>query len=143
MTQLTIGKLAEETGVTADTLRYYEKMKLLKAQERSKAGYRLYDRETINVIRFIRGAKALNFTLEEIRSLLRLKTSDTATCSEMVTKTEEKIAEAERKIIELKEIKKVLTHLVKKCPGGDAPIEACPILEHLNKTADCCHPSNH
>src|SRR5471032_867228 len=108
MKQLTIGKLAELTGVTADTLRYYEKMKLVKAEGRSPAGYRLYNPGTVNVIRFIRGAKALNFTLEEIRQLLVINTSDRATCAQMVKHTEGKIAEAETKIEELKEINRVL-----------------------------------
>lgn len=135
MIQLTIGKLGEETGVSADTLRYYEKMKLLKAQGRSRAGYRLYDPETVSVVRFIRGAKALNFTLEEIRQLLAINTSDRSTCAEMVKHTENKIAEAETKILELKEIKRILTQLVKTCPGGNAPTDACPILDHIKGKA--------
>jgi DNA-binding transcriptional MerR regulator len=133
MQQLTIGKLAEETGITADTLRYYEKMKLLKAESRSRAGYRLYNPDSIAVVQFIRGAKALNFTLEEIRQLLAINTSDRATCAEMVKHTEGKIAEAETKIKELKEIKRVLTDLVKRCPGDATPIKACPIIDHIRK----------
>lgn len=131
MQQLTIGKLAEETGVTADTLRYYEKMKLLAASRRSAAGYRLYNADTVKVVRFIRGAKALNFTLEEIRHLLTINTSDQATCAQMVKHTEEKIAEAENKIRELKTIKRVLTDLVKRCPRDDTPITCCPIMDHI------------
>lgn len=131
MKQLTIGKLAALTGVTADTLCYYEKMKLLKAASRSSTGYRLYNPDTVHVIRFIRGAKALNFTLEEIRRLLIINTSDQATCAEMMRHTESKIAEAENKIEELKEIKRVLADLVKRCPGDDTPIKACPIVDHI------------
>lgn len=135
MKQLTIGKLAELTGTTADTLRYYEKMKLLKASSRSGAGYRLYDENVISVIRFIRGAKALNFTLVEIRKLLTLSTSDQASCAEVLQQTEGKIMEAEAKILELKEIKKVLSNLVKACPGGKTSTKACPILDHIQKKA--------
>ena len=69
MKQLTIGRLAELTGTTADTLRYYEKMKLIKESSRSKAGYRLYGEDAINIVRFIRAAKALNFTLVEIKEV--------------------------------------------------------------------------
>lgn len=133
MQRLTIGKLAELTGTTADTLRYYEKMKLLKAEKRSPAGYRLYSPDTVHVIRFIRGAKALNFTLEEIRKLLVINTSDRATCAEVLKHTEGKIAEAETKIQELKEIKRVLVGLVRHCPGDDTPVECCPIMEHIRK----------
>ena len=133
LNQLTIGKLAELTGTTADTLRYYEKMQLFAATSRSDAGYRLYDPDMVRVIRFIRGAKALNFTLEEIRKLLALNTSDQASCAEVVKQTEGKIVEAEAKILELKEIKKVLSELVKACPGDGTSAKACPILDHLQK----------
>jgi len=135
MTQLTIGKLAELTGITADTLRYYEKMKLVKADSRSAAGYRLYSPDTVKLIRFIRGAKALNFTLEEIRRLLALTSTDTTTCAEILKHTEQKITEAENKIEELKTIKTVLSDLVKRCPGDDTSIEACPILDHIRGKA--------
>lgn len=135
MKQLTIGKLAEATGTTADTLRYYEKMKLIKALSRSRAGYRLYDENSVSVVRFIRGAKALNFTLVEIRQLLTLTTSDQASCAEVLKHTESKIMEAEAKILELKEIKKVLSQLVKACPGDKTSAKVCPILDHIHKKA--------
>lgn len=135
MKQLTIGKLAELTGLTTDTLRYYEKMKLIKAESRSDSGYRLYDQNAVGVVRFIRGAKALNFTLTEIRQLLSLSTSDRASCAEVLKYTEGKIKEAEVKILELKEIKKVLSQLVKTCPGDSTSVKACPILDHIQKKA--------
>ncbi len=129
--QLTIGKLAELTGTTADTLRYYEKMKLIKASSRSRAGYRLYNPEIASIIRFIKGAKALDFTLVEIRKLLALNSSDQATCAQIIDKTEVKITEAEIRIRELKKIKKVLKGLVEQCPGGDMSVDICPILKHI------------
>lgn len=133
MKQLTIGKLAEMTGVSADTLRYYEKMRLIKAAARSQAGYRLYEEDAIRVIRFIRGAKALNFTLVEIRKLLAMDTSDQTSCAEVLKATEGKITEAETRILELKEIKSVLTELVKACPGDSTSSKECPILDHLQQ----------
>lgn len=135
MKKLSIGKLAELTGTTADTLRYYEKMKLIKAESRSSAGYRLYNEDAVSIIRFIRGGKALGFTLVEIRDLLTLSTSDQASCAEVLKKTEGKIIEAEAKILELKEIKKVLTQLVKTCPGDDTSTKCCPILDHIQQKA--------
>ena len=88
MKRLTIGKLAELIGVSAETLRYYEKMKLIVADARSQAGYRLYNPDAVRVIRFIRGAKELDFTLGEIQQLLALKSSDKATCAEILKHTE-------------------------------------------------------
>jgi DNA-binding transcriptional MerR regulator len=133
MTQLSIGKLAELTGTTADTLRYYEKMKLIKAALRSSAGYRLYNEDAVSIVRFIRGGKSLGFTLTEIRELLTLSTSDQSSCAEVLKKTEGKIIEAEAKILELKEIKKVLTQLVKSCPGDETSTKCCPILDHIQQ----------
>ena len=133
MKQLTIGKLAEMAGVSADTLRYYEKMKLITAASRSTSGYRLYSPEDINVIRFIRGAKELNFTLDEIRQLMVLKSSDKATCSQILRHTESKIKQAEQRILELKEIRRVLKQLAEQCPADDTPTDCCPILDHISK----------
>jgi len=135
MKQLTIGKLAELTGVSADTLRYYEKTKLITGTSRSAAGYRLYDPDAVRVVRFIRGAKELSFTLDEIRQLLTLKTSDTSTCAEILKHTEAKLKEAESRIRELKEIRKVLKALAEQCPADNTPTDCCPILDHISKKA--------
>jgi DNA-binding transcriptional MerR regulator len=130
---LMIGKLSELTGVSADTLRYYEKAGLLRAQARSRAGYRIYSPDAVNIIRFIRGAKELHFTLEEIRQLLALKNTDKATCAQILQHTESKIKEAETRILELKEIKKVLKELARQCPADESPTDCCPILDHISR----------
>jgi DNA-binding transcriptional MerR regulator len=135
MKQLTIGKLAEMTGTSTDTLRYYEKLKLIKAKSRSSSGYRLFDADAVRVVRFIRGAKALNFTLDEIYNLLALDTSDKASCADVLRQTEIKIVEAKAKILELKEIEKVLQRLVKECPADGTSTKACPILDHIRNKA--------
>ncbi len=101
MKKITIGKLAQLTAVSADTLRYYEKMNLISVESRSAGGYRLYNEEAIRRVRFIRGAKALNFTLDEIKQLLLLKSSDKSTCAQILKHTEGKIKEAETRIAEL------------------------------------------
>jgi DNA-binding transcriptional MerR regulator len=130
---LTIGKLAERTGISSDTLRYYEKMGLIKATSRTSAGYRVYGEDAERILQFIRGAKTLNFTLEEIRQLLTLDRSDKATCAEVLQHTTGKISEAEQKIKELKSVKKILEGLVTQCPADSTSIKSCPILEHIKK----------
>lgn len=135
---LTIGKLAERTGISTDTLRYYEKMGLIKAASRSRAGYRIYGDDAERIIQFIRGAKTLNFTLEEIRQLLTLNRSDKATCAEVLSHTAGKIAEAEQKIRELKEVKKALLVLTKNCPGDDTSSTDCPILDCITRGGNDC-----
>lgn len=127
----TIGNIAEETGVSADTLRYYEKMGLIAPIKRTQSGYRIYTADAIRIIRFIRGAKALNFTLDEIRQLMALDASDKSTCAQMRKRTQEKLREAEQKIRELKEIKKLLDGLVNACPGDASSLRGCPIMQHI------------
>lgn len=131
--KLTVGRLAKRTNVSSDTLRYYEKMGLIKSITRSGAGYRIYDPETENVIQFIKGAKSLNFTLKEIRKLLFLKHSDKATCSEVLEYTANKITEAERKIKELKEVKGILTSLTKEYSNGKASAIDYPVMEYIRQ----------
>jgi DNA-binding transcriptional MerR regulator len=135
MKQLTIGKLAELSGVSTDTLRYYEKMRLIKAAGRTASGYRVYDSDAERLVRFIRGAKTLNFTLEEIRELLSLESSDKANCADILKRTADKVKEAEAKIRELKEVQKVLKQLAKECPGDETPLDCCPILDHIKGAA--------
>lgn len=131
MEKLTIGKLAEECGVSIDTIRYYERFKLLPAHGRSKAGYRLYTPESVRRLHFIKTSKELGFTLDEIKKLLALKSSKDATCDQMLKRTRAKIAEAKGEIKELVHIETALTRLADGCPGGKAPISECPILDHL------------
>lgn len=132
MKEITIGKLSKQSRVSIDTLRYYEKLGLLKAQ-RTGSGYRLYDENALKTVNFILGAKSLNFTLDEIRDLLTVTSSNRATCAEMAQWAEVKIKEAEKKIRELKEIKRVLQSLADACPSDATPVEACPILSHMKK----------
>lgn len=128
---LTIGKLAEECDVTIDTIRYYERFKLMQAQGRSKAGYRLYGPDSVRRLMFIKRSKELGFTLDEIKKLLALKSSKDATCAEMLERTHAKVAEAKEQVRALTHIEDALTRLSAICPGGDMPISKCPILDHL------------
>ncbi|MFZ4762360.1 MAG: heavy metal-responsive transcriptional regulator [Alphaproteobacteria bacterium] len=130
---LTIGKLAELTGTTPDTLRYYEKIKLIAAVSRSDAGYRLYDADVIHRVQFIRGAKALNFTLEEIGYLMALNASDKTTCAEILSRIQEKIKQAQMRIIELQATQAVLEDLANQCPADDSPLNCCPIFNYINR----------
>jgi DNA-binding transcriptional MerR regulator len=130
--KLTIGDIATETGVSTDTLRYYEKMGLIAPIARTRAGYRIYCTDSIRIIRFIRGAKALNFTLDEIRQLMALDTSRQATCAQMHRRAQEKLHEAEQRIRELKAIKTRLSALV----------STCRVTPHPSHTARSCNTSS-
>ena len=131
MNDLTIGQLAKESNVRTDTIRYYEQLGIINPEGRSNAGYRLYGPESIRTIKFIRRAKNLGFTLAEIKVLLSLKASQTATCRDMLERTEAKIVEAKENMRHLNDMHDVLEKLSEACPGGDMPLSECPILDHL------------
>ncbi len=131
MPHLTIGKLAERTGVSTDTLRYYEKLELLKAGARTIAGYRLYHYDAVRIVRFIRGAQSLQFSLADIRGLLSLSDSDAKACRQVLKRTEDKIREAETAIMDLQEIKKTVGALVEK--RDDAPRSGRSVMDMLRR----------
>ena len=131
MANLTIGKLAKACDVNIDTIRYYEGLGLLPPEGRTEAGYRIYNSESLNRLKFIRQAQRLDFTLDEIKEMLALRVSDAGKCADVHQKAEAKIALIEEKEKELRAIKKALKELVAACRDGDAPASECPILEIL------------
>ena len=133
---LTIAKLARASGVNRETIRFYEARGLLAAPPRSASGYRLYALSDARRVRFIRVAQALGFTLEEIGELLTLRGSPNGTCGIVQSKAMEKIAQIDRKIKALTDMKAVLVEVASECSGGSSPIEECPILSALDRKAD-------
>lgn len=131
-TLLTIGKLAKLTGTTAVTIRFYEKHGLLPKSKRSEGGYRLYPEDVIPRFHFIRNAKSVGFSLEEIKILLDLQKSKNSTSKHVRDTTIEKIEEIKTKIDQLKKMQKALESWVKVC-DGKVSIDKCPILENLYK----------
>lgn len=132
MKALTIGKLATQSGVGIETVRFYERNGLIPKPPRSDAGYRLYSNEAVRRVQFIRHAKDLGFSLKEIKELLSLRASPRAKCTDVRAKATAKIADIESRIASLKAMKKALAMLIAQC-SGDEPATACPILEALNR----------
>ena len=130
MAKLTIGKVAEACGVKIDTLRYYERMRLIEPERRTASGYRIYLPESISRVKFIKNAQGLGFSLDEIRALLEFHGSEISTAGDVLQATENKIVEFQHKIKELQKIHKVLEDLAAQCPGI-GPVSNCPILDHL------------
>lgn len=130
MKPLTIGEVARQAGVGIETVRFYERQGLLEEPERRASGYRQFDQEAIAVLKFIRRAKELGFTLKEIKSLLALRMDASATKAEVREQAKAKVADIEAKIADLQRMRDVLTKLVKKC-HGDGAATGCPILEAL------------
>ena len=130
MSNLGIGQLAKRAGVAIDTVRYYERNKLLAPAGRLASGYRRYGEAELKRLRFIRRAKALGFTLADIRGLLSL--SDERNVAKVKRAAEAKLTDIEQRIAELQRIRRGLQTLVEACPGHGRA-EACPILNALTQ----------
>ncbi len=124
-----IGQLAKRAGVAVDTVRYYERNDLLSPTSRLASGYRRYGEAELKRLRFIRRAKALGFTLAEIRGLLSL--SAERNVAKVKRAAEAKLADIEKRINELERIGSGLRTLIQACPGHGRA-EACPILNALS-----------
>jgi DNA-binding transcriptional MerR regulator len=128
MSTLGIGQLARRAGVAIDTVRYYERNQLLPPAGRLASGYRRYGETELKRLRFIRRAKALGLSLEDIRALLSL--SDERSVAKLKRAAEAKLNDIERRFAELERIGDGLRKLVAACPGHGRA-EACPILNAL------------
>ena len=129
--RLTIGRVARAAGVGIDTIRYYEREGLLPEPERRLSGYRDYTPDAVTRLRFIRRAKELGFTLEEIRELLALSADRERGVRGVKQRAEARLVEIERRIRELKRVQRGLKSLIDACPGHGA-LESCPILTALS-----------
>lgn len=127
-TALTIGALARRAGVNVETIRYYQRLKLLALPALPLGGIRRYPAETAQRVRFIKRAQQLGFTLKEVAGLLAL--AEGKECSASCGLAECKLWEIERKIADLKSIHAALGSLAREC-RKTGPGNACPIIEAL------------
>ncbi len=127
----TIGKLAAETDVTADTVRYYEREGLLAPASKTAAGYRLYGEDAVRRLRFIKQAQQCGFSLMEIRELLTLRNSDAACCKDVKSVAVAKKLQLEHKIRALQVMSGALSELIASCNAETRPLDECPILAAL------------
>ncbi|RPE81675.1 heavy metal-responsive transcriptional regulator [Vulcaniibacterium tengchongense] len=125
-----IGQLAKRAGVSIDTVRYYERQGVLPPAPRQASGYRRYDEQDLARLRFLRRAKALGFTLNEIQELLALSGRRDGDMAALKAAASEKLADVERKLAELARIRDGLRALVDACPGH-GELQRCPILAAL------------
>jgi len=124
---MTIGQLAKISNVNIDTIRYYERLKLLPKPKRTEAGYRIYTNEYNLKINYILRAKDLGFTLKEIKEILSINV-----CQDLYELTSLKIKDVEGKINSLNNLKNKLKFLLKKCPVKGF-IDNCSIMKSISK----------
>jgi Hg(II)-responsive transcriptional regulator len=129
-----IGEVARRAAVNIQTLRYYERRGLLRAPARLQSGYRAYDDDAVAVVRFIRHAQELGFTLADIDELLHLAHGGPERCAAVRALATAKIAELDRKIASLAAMRRSLERLVKTCTRPHDRRE-CPLLDALEEPA--------
>lgn len=138
--RLRIGEVASHAGVNIQTLRYYERRRLLEKPKRAASGYREYPLETVRLIRFIKRAQDLGFTLSEVQELMALRETKGRRPREVRALAETKMRDIDGKLAELQAIRSALHGQVERCAcRGDGP--ACPIIEALDDGRDTSRDS--
>ncbi len=126
---MTIGEAAKAAGLAATTLRYYEREGLVKPTSRSAAGYRLYEADVAERLQFIRSAKAVGFSLEDIRLLLELQTDNRKSRqSKVQTVLEARLKEVDQKLKDLKRVRAALGNALDRCRSSSGE---CAVLKDL------------
>jgi Cu(I)-responsive transcriptional regulator len=126
---MNIGDAANLSGVSAKMIRYYEEVGLIRAPARNQNGYRSYDKSNIHELKFIRRARDLGFTVEQISGLMHLWRDRSRASSDVKRIALEHVAALEAKQREIAEMANTLRHLAANCHGDGRP--DCPIIESL------------
>jgi MerR family mercuric resistance operon transcriptional regulator len=136
--RMTIGSVAKEAGLGVETIRFYERKGLI-AQPPKISGFRYYSDSDIKILRFIRKAKTLGFSLDAIKELLELEVCSEATSKVIRTKSLEKELEIKQKIAELEQILASLQKFSKACASGKkVSTKNCGLLECFENDWECC-----
>ena len=121
--------MSRQTGVKIETIRYFEKIGMMPAPDRSEGGNRQYTGEHLQRLFFIKRCREIGFSQVEIKALLSMVDSKDVTCAEVHSITTEHIVDTRRKIQDLLKLEKALTQMANECSRGDIP--DCPIIETL------------
>lgn len=127
-----IGDVAKKAQVNVQTLHYYERIGILKPKSRLRSGYRIYDESAVRVVRFIKHAQELGFSLDEIRDLITLRANTRSKCKTVQAKATRQLQDVRQKIAKLEAIRYTLEALVKDCKRQKTDSE-CPILDCLDQ----------
>jgi MerR family Zn(II)-responsive transcriptional regulator of zntA len=129
-----ISDLAEHSGISAHTLRYYEKTGLFSASQRSASNYRIYSRDDLTTAKFIKRSKECGFSLAETTTLLAIKHDKSQhVCADAKSITSTKITDITQQIAQLKQMQKTLQQLEQYCCGGQESAEFCSFIAALEQ----------
>lgn len=135
MTSIAIGKLAEIAATKVQTIRYYEEIGLIRPFTRTDGGHRLYAKEDISRLKFIRHARELGFGIDEIRELLHLSDTPDTSCASADAIARSHLAQVEIRIKKLQALKKELKRMVEECSHGR--VSQCRVIEVLKDHRHC------
>jgi MerR family transcriptional regulator, copper efflux regulator len=128
MSDYRIGDIGKRLGLSADTLRYYEKIGLLQNVNRTASGIRLYSDKNVSQLKFIQRAQKMNFSLAEIKDLLKMREDPQHARDDVRELSHQKLVEIETHLKDLTTLRNELTLLVNLCTGSE---EGCPIIEGI------------
>ena len=129
-TLIGIGKAADKSGCNIETIRYYERIRLLEDPGRSSGGHRLYNAAQVQKLAFIKRARELGFSLHEIKALLTLSSEEQRDCVSARAITNQHLDEVRRKIVDLQKLEEVLSNLSEQCESEQ--FKQCPVLMSLS-----------
>ena len=135
---MNIGQASEISGVTAKMIRYYESVGLIPAPDRRESGYRDYKAADVSRLGFVRRARDLGFSMDEIRDLLRLWSDKSRSSREVKEIALRHIADLDQRARQLTEMADALRHLAGACGGNERP--ECPIINDLEGSATSAKP---
>ncbi len=131
---MNISDVAKKTGLTSKAIRFYEEKGLVTPPLRSENGYRSYTQSHLDELTLLRQARQVGFNLEECKELVHLFNDPGRRSADVKARTLQKVAEIERHIVELNDMRAQLLALAESCPGDDSA--DCPIMDNLS---GCCH----
>ncbi|MGB8399635.1 MerR family transcriptional regulator [Bradyrhizobium sp.] len=128
---ITIGQLARAAAVNLETVRYYERIGLMPRPDRTGSGHRSYDEKHVRQLSFIRRARELGFSIEDIRALLMLAAPTHRSCAEVKEIAGAHLVRVQAKLADLAKLENILATTIAQCSGEASP--ACPVLDILNR----------
>jgi DNA-binding transcriptional MerR regulator len=130
----TISQLAQAVGIPSTTVRYYERVGLVEPEDRSAGNYRLYSEESVRKLKFIRAAQAIGFTLDDVKALLSTAGNTAASCREVQSCIENRLAEVDQRLKDLRHVQRVLKASLEKCKKMEQ-LDCCQVIETLRETS--------
>ena len=133
--QMTISELARAAEIPTSTVRYYERIGLVDAEDRSQGNYRLYGDESLRKVKFIRAAQSIGFTLDDVKALLGHSDSSMDSCREVQSLIQERLAEVNQRLKDLRHVQKVLKSSLQMCQETEQA-DCCHVIETLRQAVE-------